>query len=99
MPDERTITLARNWVGWVGEQLAAQEMGVSVEILKGWLTQEPNQTTEREGREQAASKAKRYTPEEKREALRLVREIGLSKASRETGVSIASLIKWRQAQE
>lgn len=37
MPDKRTISLARNWAGWVGERLAAQEMGVSVETLKQWL--------------------------------------------------------------
>lgn len=129
MPDKRTISLARNWAGWVGEQLAAQEMGVSVETLNGWLkpvsapastpkktkqtptqtnqkpTQAPTQAPTRpdqiadQDEPAVVSKVKRYTAEQKAEALRLVREIGLSKAARETGVSVQSLIKWRQAIE
>lgn len=42
----------------------------------------------------------RYTPEEKEKALRLFSEMGATKASRETGVTVASLRKWRaDAQE
>lgn len=37
----------------------------------------------------------RYTPEEKESALRLCDEIGVHKASQETGISVNSLYKWR----
>lgn len=42
----------------------------------------------------------RYTPEEKEKALRLFSEMGATRASRETGVTVDSLRKWRaDAQE
>ena len=41
----------------------------------------------------------RYTQEEKKNALRMCEEIGVLKASKETGISINSLYKWRMGGE
>ena len=37
----------------------------------------------------------RYSPEEKEKALRLCEAIGVNNASKETGISVNSLYKWR----
>ena len=103
MPDKRTLLLARGWYNWAGVQGAAELMGVSEDVIREWLKTPTNPPAEEATGEvdekDAAEKQKRrrYTPEEKAEALRLAAELGPSKASRQTGISIASLMKWRQA--
>lgn len=106
MLDKRTLLLARGWYNWVGVHGAAEMMGVSEDVIREWLatsssttpvaspTTSPSVEKNDEGK---VSGRRRYTPEEKAEALRLVEELGPSKASRQTGISLASLLKWRQA--
>ena len=100
MTDERTICLARNWVGWVGLRGAAEAMGVTEDVIRDWLETAP--ATSSSSAEKTAEpvekidKRRKYTPEQKTEALRLVEVIGPSKASRQLGISLATLNQWRQ---
>lgn len=107
MPDKRTISIARNWVGWVGEKLAAEAMGVSEEVIREWVgtdssskdanIDKSHRYTQEEKTKDAEEKTRRhYTQEEKAEALRLAEELGPSKAARQTGIPLATLNLWRQ---
>ena len=100
MTDERTISIARNWVNFVGVKLAAEAMDVAEDVIRKWVGVSPSATSPSVEKctepVEKIDRRQRYTPEQKAEALRLVEEIGLSKASRQTGISVGSLMKWRQ---
>lgn len=90
-----------------GVQKASQETGISTNSLYKWragdldvndasenLTEEATEW-QRDTSSTGIATGKRYTAKEREAALRLCAEIGVSKASKQTGISTHSLYKWR----
>jgi transposase-like protein len=93
----------------IGVAKASRETGISANSLYKWRAGAEGETAATtavadealaEGavikEESAIPTHKRYTAEEQENALRLVNEIGVSKASKQTGITINSLRKWRE---
>ena len=100
--DEVGVVKASEQTGISKFSLYKWRMGAEDEVSMPPVEGEeiPVETVEVEG--QAASQnqegknaGKRYSVEEKAKALRLCDEIGLSKASKQIGISVNSLYKWR----
>ena len=93
----------------IGVHKASKETGISANSLYKWRTgaedeiaavaveadKIPVEEVAVEEKDAAPIKGKRYSAEEKERALQLYDNLGLTKTSKQTGITINSLRKWR----
>ena len=98
---ERAISFARLY----GAKHAAITTGIELDAIRGWLEEEENRKKQeklakeeaRKNRPRRPCRRNPYTEEQKAEALRLVEEIGYESASKELGMAMTTLSRWKKA--
>ena len=98
---ERAISFARLY----GAKHAAITTGIELDAIRGWLEEEENRKKQeklakeeaRKNRPRRPCRRNPYTEEQKAEALRLVEEIGYERASKELGMAMTTLSRWKKA--
>ena len=74
----------------MGNEKATEQLGIPRYNIDRWLLKDKKEKNE------SIQSQKKYTPEQKNEAVRLVRKKGYIEATNQLGISVATLEEWVQ---